>query len=304
MTTRRIFAALSVLAGFAISIAISSPAHAACALDPNGQPWAIQPVAPPHKISGAPTAEDVRFAPDCTPMAMPSVFDPWTEASIRQRYGFGHGPLWLSTLNSIVNLTIAPVLGPLADSFDKGAAEKIATGCKTRYPHDYWLQTRCASEAVDLTLESVRYDADGVKGARSFCRDHAQAFKQVFDLLNIPRSNVGTEPLDGHIVNRITFLSTDGRYYSYIVDTGWDPGKVWPFNDAAIRRADPNGDGHTDVASLPAMGGTEGRFTGVPWAAAVASVSGSNVPRGGSTGARGTSVAGSAGARAGGGVAR
>jgi hypothetical protein len=75
-------------------------------------------------------------------------------------------------------------------------------------------------------------------------------FEMVFADLGIQGADAGTLVIQAHIVNKVTVTGADGRPYTYILDTGWDPGNLYPYGQNARTRF-RNGDG------LPALEGND-----------------------------------------------
>lgn len=197
-----------------------------------------------------PAGQGLDAPPTDPSMGVPLVKDAWNDDVIRTRYKMDPG---ISAVNRVMEIVFNPPLDKLMNDFDDDLAQKIADGCKRTFPGDGWRQIRCASQAVDKILKSVDLD----KFPRTFCRAHARGFKEVFERLEIPNSEVGpimiTGYPEGHVLNRITVRGSDGRYYAYAIDTGWDPDKVYPLTESTIRWHDRDGDGRTDFQELPPL---------------------------------------------------
>ncbi|MBT4791498.1 MAG: hypothetical protein HON90_08000 [Halobacteriovoraceae bacterium] len=131
-------------------------------------------------------------------------------------------------------------------------AKLIAAHCKSKNS-DTWAQVSCVSHSVNKTFKQYKWG-----DYTSFCRAHAQAFKQAFENLNIPSSLVSKDQIKtssgfAHVFNRLIIASEDGRYFSFIIDVSWKPGTIFP--DALITNQyfDINNDGVTDHFDLPKM---------------------------------------------------
>lgn len=118
----------------------------------------------------------------------------------------------------------------LTSDFSK-KAPMIAQQCKLLNPDRPWEQISCAMKSVNTTFKRFKWP-----NSTSSCRAHAEAFREVFQALDIPRSNVGyfegsTTTGDTHVVNRITLTDKNGRPFSYVVDVGWDPDQIFPLGE-------------------------------------------------------------------------
>ena len=220
-------------------------------------------------------------------LGVPTVDDPWGERVTRRVYDSGTGGFW----------RIAEYTWLFAEwldtDFDDALARKIADGCRRKYPGDSWRQIHCGSVAVEMLLD--HHDLE--KGFRSPCRSHPRAFKEVIEALDIPGTLTAPNVIPFHVLNRLFVTTMDGDVFQYAIDVGWSPEVLYPNNDSARRWHDPDGDGITDVSSLPPLPVHGGRidysFRPAP------SRTGSNVPRnaatrGGVPATRGASSSGGA----------
>jgi hypothetical protein len=179
----------------------------------------------------------------------PIVQGQWSDEVIKQRYKMSPGIGLVNRIMEIIN----PPFDWAMDDVDNEFAQKIADGCKSTYAGDTWKQIHCISEMTDFVLKSEDLD----KFPRSFCRLHARLFQEAFQDLNIPGSEAGPVIIagfpEGHVVNRITLTGPDGQYYAYVIDTGWDPDKIYPLTDATKRWHDEHGQ---QMPPLPGPGQT------------------------------------------------
>jgi hypothetical protein len=108
----------------------------------------------------------------------------------------------------------------------------IAHQCKQLNPDLVWAQITCAAKSVKASLKKFKWP-----NSSTACRAHAEAFREVFLELNIPRSDVGFYDANStagpHVVNRITVTDKNGRPFSYVFDIGWDPDRIFPLGELA-----------------------------------------------------------------------
>lgn len=184
------------------------------------------------------------------------VGDLWNDSNRQRLYSWAKQP---STLNKAIGVFIyetplpfGPLLSPLMDPFKASDAKMIANRCKASYK-EYWDQVGCISAGVHQFFKNFKFD-----GLRSFCRSHAQAFNVVFDELNIKRTlsqHVSASGSSGeeHVANIVIITNDSGATFSYVIDSGWFPGTLFPQNDLAKRFHARSGTEHTDFFELPAI---------------------------------------------------
>lgn len=172
---------------------------------------------------------------------------PWNPASVPERYGEGS-----DGGNGIKNSIATWVFGGFSGTmdFDNSVRDKIVAGCRTFA--EPARQLRCASEAVDIAMRG----RDSGMG-RTFCYTRARAYKEVVEALAIPGVDIGFKWFDArgpHIVNIVGIVQPDGRRLEYAIDVGWNPERLWPYDDAAKRFHDRDGDGYNENTALPTIG--------------------------------------------------
>lgn len=112
-------------------------------------------------------------------------------------------------------------------------ASIIGEACKNYYKdQDVMSAISCVVHSVNLTFKTFKRPE-----YYTFCRAHATAFMAAFMELNLPHSRVieaegstNSEP-NGHLVSRFFLTSKSGQVYSYIIDVGNYPTKLFPAND-------------------------------------------------------------------------
>jgi hypothetical protein len=108
----------------------------------------------------------------------------------------------------------------------KKMGELIANHCKNEYnlPME---AISCVAESVNATLKQT-----GWPNNFTFCRSHATAFRAAFTALNIPKSFEFDEDAStsegGHAVSRFILTSKTGQTYSYVIDVGHYPSRLYP----------------------------------------------------------------------------
>jgi hypothetical protein len=107
----------------------------------------------------------------------------------------------------------------------------IAKYCKDKFPENVMSAISCVANSVKTTLA-----VSGWPSSSTFCRAHATAFRASFESLEIPRSFVkdmeGSTTEGGHVVSSFILTSTNGQIFSYVIDAGNLPSKVFPNTDA------------------------------------------------------------------------
>ncbi|MBI5623631.1 MAG: hypothetical protein HY924_07635 [Elusimicrobia bacterium] len=193
--------------------------------------------------------------PPAPASAVVEVADPWTDANRRLYYGWTGKP---STGSRILNglilenpLVPAPLLAPLLDRFPEAQAREIAGRCKERWA-SWWDRIGCVSTEVHAALKGKRYRLPATP-----CKTHALAFNEAFAALGLGSARSmsidgsGAGPKDLHVVNAALVQDDAGRVFTYVIDSGWFPGKLFPMNDLAIRLHDRDRDDRTDFQGLP-----------------------------------------------------
>lgn len=134
---------------------------------------------------------------------------------------------------------------PWSDPVPKKKVQSIAEECKSRSTS--WQKIACASQRVSSYFKGSKFGSFA-----AFCRSHATAFRKVLNKLDIPRSRAGyknaTYTRRGgstgiHVANMIMITGEDGQVYSYILDVGWFPNKLFPVPKGAIKHHNPDSDG-------------------------------------------------------------
>jgi|SRR5579883_637822 len=212
------------------------------------------------QLASAGWAASFRGAPRFLPAPGSQIYvdDPWSDATRRKMYALDAFP---SRLDGIVGtifhdspLPAAPIWYAIVDRFPKSQARRLASLCEAEYSAP-WDRIGCVSRQVYDFLEGVRFH-----GPRTFCMYHAQAFQDTFMELGIPGTWAskldasGATIKEGHVANAIVLRADDGRTYSYVIDSGWFPGRLFPLNDAALAYHDRDHDGRTDFRGLPDIG--------------------------------------------------
>lgn len=182
--------------------------------------------------------------------------DSWNDQTRQRAYRWATTP---STRNKITGVILyetpipwAPILGPMMDPFKSEDAKKIAEKCKADFPEP-WDRISCVSKAVKKFFIGFKFD-----GTRSFCRSHAQAFDVSFAALGINKTlsqniDAGGGSGEEHVANIVIITNDTGATLSYVIDSAWFPGKLFPLNDLAMRFHDRDGNGRTDHFALPAI---------------------------------------------------
>lgn len=186
------------------------------------------------------------------------VDDPWNDRTRVRMYALDDLP---SRFDHIVGeifhdspLPAAPIWYAIVDRFPKSDARWIAAWCSAQYAEP-WDRIGCVSRQVHEHFAHRRFH-----GPRTFCMYHAQAFQTTLMELGIPgtwASKVdasGAHLNEGHVANAVMIRADDGRTYSYVIDSGWFPGRLFPLNDAALAYHDRDHDGRTDYRGLPDIG--------------------------------------------------
>ncbi len=184
------------------------------------------------------------------------VVDPWT---LENRVKYYKWPGKPTTENEIVGqlmyespIPIVPILAPISDPFPDETAREIAARCKASHPNP-WESIGCVSHEVHKLFKGFEF-----KDLRTFCRSHAHAFDVTFKALGIPRALSrkaeagGPEGYD-HVANAIIVTSESGMTYSYVIDSGWFPGQLFPDSIPAKKMHDRDGDGKTENFVLPKL---------------------------------------------------
>jgi len=180
------------------------------------------------------------------------VGDPWTPENRKREYGFKSLPPARSNLYDLPN-PLVPLVNALTDPVDHAFVRKITADCAARFPRP-WDRIGCVSNKINLHFLGAIFT-----GWRSPCRTIAQTFDAAFDKLDLPNTWAmhigadGSDPNEGHVANEILITSSTGQVFSYVIDSGWFPGVVFPLNSNALRFHDRDGDGRTDYFRLPAI---------------------------------------------------
>lgn len=185
------------------------------------------------------------------------VVDPWTD-EVRRRVYKWSGP---TTLNSKISglllyqtpLPLIPAVAPLTDPFAQQDADKVAARCISTFAQP-WDRIGCVSKAIKEFYKDSEF-----AGLRSPCRSHSYAFVKAFIALNIPRSQAMIIDADGgpgeeHVANVIIVTDFKGTPFSYVIDSLWFPGSLFPRSLLAVQRHDRDGDGRSDNPALPSIG--------------------------------------------------
>ncbi|MDE1976248.1 MAG: hypothetical protein KGI84_03180 [Elusimicrobia bacterium] len=192
---------------------------------------------------------DVKLAPASVRMR---VGDPWTPKNRMKEYGFKSLPPPPSDLYDLP-IPLVPLINAILDPVDHALTGKIADDCKAEFSRP-WDRIACVSNEINLHFLGATFT-----GTRSPCRTIAETFDSAFDDLNLPNTWAmhvdasGSAPDEGHVANEILITANTGQVFSYVIDSGWFPGTVFPLNDDALRFHDRDGDGRTDYFRLPAI---------------------------------------------------
>lgn len=183
-----------------------------------------------------------------------TVDDPWTDATRIRRYKWDGKP---SVVSKIVNAIIledplvpTPLLAPLFDRFPRSEAKKIAESCMSRF-REPWDRIGCVSREINGALSDDKYRLPATP-----CKMHAIAFNRAFGYLGFRFANSMHVDASGpgfpmHVANLVMIQDDHARVFTYVIDSGWFPGVLFPQNDLAIGFHDRNRDGRTDFTRLP-----------------------------------------------------
>ncbi|HVC09991.1 MAG TPA: hypothetical protein VNH15_08655 [Elusimicrobiota bacterium] len=180
------------------------------------------------------------------------VGDPWTPQNRMKEYGFKSLPPARSDLYDLPD-PLVPLLLSIFDPVDQPLVRKIAGDCKAKFSRP-WDRIACVSNEVNLHFLGATFT-----GLRSPCRTIAETFDAAFGALNLPNTwamHVGADgsgPDEGHVANEILITANTGQVFSYVIDSGWFPGVIFPLNSNALRFHDRDGNGRTDYFRLPAI---------------------------------------------------
>jgi len=109
----------------------------------------------------------------------------------------------------------------------KKMGQEIAANCKKKDGKDVMKLISCVANSVNSTLKQTGWPDD-----TSFCRSHDTAFRIAFNALQIPRSHVfqigASTDLAPHAVSHFILTSVNGQAYSYVIDVGNAPKKLFP----------------------------------------------------------------------------
>ncbi|MGZ3769814.1 MAG: hypothetical protein ACXVCP_09310 [Bdellovibrio sp.] len=165
---------------------------------------------------------------------------PWCAETISKVYNNGQ-TVKLRTFDSTLNYILYKsklnfLSDDLIDSRSKQAdIEEIGKQCN-RFENN-WVVLRCVSDHVHSLLAKVKWVNMYRPGTKaSFCKTHAQTFKQVIEFLKIPGITIEYQDanfidkngkLISHVVNQI-YVSVDDKVQSYILDVSRYPGVLFP----------------------------------------------------------------------------
>jgi hypothetical protein len=183
--------------------------------------------------------------------------DPWTDETRQRVYQLSGPPSpVLKAIGDVLYESPVPddpVFSPMMDPFPDDQAQQIADACRASFVQ-LWDKIGCVSRAVHSHFVGHKFT-----GSTSFCRSHAMAFEKSFNALGIEhtwaakREAEGAKVKEAHVVNDITVTSANGTVYSYVIDSGWYPGVLFPLNDAAVAFHSRTHPGHTDFRQFPAI---------------------------------------------------
>jgi len=165
--------------------------------------------------------------------AIPKVGPDWNDALKKDLYKGSPSGVGDRIMALILDESPASLFGIVKENLNSDFSKKapiIAQQCKQLNPDLPWAQITCASKSVKATLKKFKWP-----NTTSSCRAHAEAFREVFNELGIPRSEVGaydaTTTVGGHVVNRVTLTDRNGKTYSYILDVDWAPDQIFPLGE-------------------------------------------------------------------------
>lgn len=153
--------------------------------------------------------------------------DNWSDKTMNSIYKGTPGNLDKTIKFLVDDTPFSAMYNWVSTSAEYPQAEKLAATCKKINEGKMWDQIACISQSIEETFKHHKWPDNA-----TFCRAHAQAFKETFEKLHIPRSQVfywdASTSIGKHVINRITLTDKYGRIFSYVMDVGWRPNQIFP----------------------------------------------------------------------------